>query len=98
MQAIIQQPKESDVEELSIPFDFYRIFYNKNSDIDTAKQLAKETDAAGIILETEKANTIGNKLYPSSGFVPIKIIFTGGKIPANYFNKVPLNITNATEK
>ncbi|HSZ86421.1 MAG TPA: GNAT family N-acetyltransferase [Puia sp.] len=37
--------------------------------IDAAKQLAKQTNAAGIMLETEKANTVGNKLYPSSGFV-----------------------------
>jgi GNAT superfamily N-acetyltransferase len=37
--------------------------------IDSAKQLAKETNAAWIMLETEKANTVGNKLYPSSGFV-----------------------------
>src|SRR5580698_7250241 len=37
--------------------------------IDSAKQLAKETNAAGIMLETEKTNSVGNKLYPSSGFV-----------------------------
>src|ERR1700722_16175871 len=36
--------------------------------IDFAKQLVKETNAAGIMLETEKANSVGNKLYPSSGF------------------------------
>ena len=136
MHAIIQKAKESDVGELSNLFNFYRTFYNKNSDIETAKsflseriqekesvifiatienkivgftqlyplfsslsmkrswllndlyileeyrgkgiskqliesakQLAKETNAAGIMLETEKTNTVGNKLYPSSGFV-----------------------------
>lgn len=37
--------------------------------IEAAKQLARETGAAGILLETEKANTIGNRLYPSAGFV-----------------------------
>jgi len=37
--------------------------------INSAKQLAKETNSAGIMLETEKTNTVGNKLYPSSGFV-----------------------------
>ena len=37
--------------------------------IDRAKQLAKETDSAGLLLETEKSNTIGNNLYPRAGFV-----------------------------
>ncbi|HEX4374514.1 MAG TPA: GNAT family N-acetyltransferase [Puia sp.] len=37
--------------------------------IDAAKQLAKKTNAAWIMLETEKVNAVGNKLYPSSGFV-----------------------------
>jgi len=37
--------------------------------IDAAKQLAKETNAAGIMLETEKTNIIGNKLYPSCDFI-----------------------------
>jgi GNAT superfamily N-acetyltransferase len=136
MQAIIQNAKESDVEELSNLFNLYRIHYKKNPDIETAKnflleriqkkesvifiatiknqivgftqlyplfsslsmkgswllndlyileeyrgngiskqlidaakQLAKDTNAAWIMLETEKANTVGNKLYPSTGFV-----------------------------
>ena len=33
-----------------------------------AKHLARETDAAGLMLETEKSNTIGNNLYPATGF------------------------------
>jgi GNAT superfamily N-acetyltransferase len=33
-----------------------------------AKQLANQTDSSGILLETEKTNSIGNNLYPSSGF------------------------------
>ena len=33
-----------------------------------AKQLAKETDACGLLLETEKSNDIGNQLYPATGF------------------------------
>ncbi|MBS1918064.1 MAG: GNAT family N-acetyltransferase [Bacteroidetes bacterium] len=37
--------------------------------IDQAKEIAKETQAAGVALETEKTNLIGNNLYPSSGFV-----------------------------
>jgi len=37
--------------------------------IEAAKQLARETNAAGLLLETEKTNITGNQLYPSAGFV-----------------------------
>ncbi len=33
-----------------------------------SKELAKATNAAAISLETEKTNTIGNQLYPATGF------------------------------
>ncbi|KUJ50956.1 GNAT family N-acetyltransferase [Chryseobacterium sp. JAH] len=36
--------------------------------IEEAKELAKLTNAAGILLETGKSNDIGNQLYPSCGF------------------------------
>lgn len=36
--------------------------------IEKAKDMARSTDACGILLETEKSNDIGNKLYPSCGF------------------------------
>ncbi|WBV54075.1 GNAT family N-acetyltransferase [Chryseobacterium gambrini] len=36
--------------------------------IEASKELAKSTDAAGILLETGKSNDIGNKLYPRCGF------------------------------
>lgn len=36
--------------------------------IDKAKKLCKETNAHGIILETDKSNIVGNKLYPKTGF------------------------------
>lgn len=36
--------------------------------IEEAKELARLTDAAGILLETGKSNTVGNQLYPSCGF------------------------------
>ena len=36
--------------------------------IDAAKQLARTTDACGLLLETQKNNEIGNKLYPHVGF------------------------------
>jgi GNAT superfamily N-acetyltransferase len=136
MHATIKRAEEHDVNELSILFNLYRIYYKQNSDvitakqflterilkkesiifiaisenkivgftqlyplfsslsmkrswqlndlyileeyrgrgisrqlIDAAKQLAKETNAAGIMLETEKTNIIGNKLYPSCDFI-----------------------------
>jgi ribosomal protein S18 acetylase RimI-like enzyme len=37
--------------------------------IEMAKQLAIKTNAAGLLLETEKTNIVGNRLYPSTGFV-----------------------------
>jgi GNAT superfamily N-acetyltransferase len=36
--------------------------------IDQAKDLSRETGSAGLLLETEKKNLIGNRLYPSAGF------------------------------
>ncbi len=36
--------------------------------IERAKQLARETKAVGIALETEQSNKIGNQLYPRTGF------------------------------
>ena len=36
--------------------------------INRAKDLARTTHAAGVALETEKNNDIGNQLYPSTGF------------------------------
>jgi len=36
--------------------------------IEQAKELCKDTNACGLMLETEKSNDIGNQLYPSVGF------------------------------
>ena len=36
--------------------------------IDQAKVHCKQTKAAGLLLETEKSNIIGNQLYPAVGF------------------------------
>jgi ribosomal protein S18 acetylase RimI-like enzyme len=36
--------------------------------IDKAKELSKKTNACGLILETEKSNIIGNKLYSKTNF------------------------------
>ena len=33
-----------------------------------AKQLAIQTGAAGLLLETDRSNAVGNHLYPSMGF------------------------------
>ena len=52
------------------------LFVNKNfrgkgfskALIEEAKELAKHSNACGILLETGKSNEIGNQLYPSCGF------------------------------
>ncbi len=36
--------------------------------IERAKKLVKDTSACGMFLETGKSNTIGNNLYPRTGF------------------------------
>lgn len=36
--------------------------------INRAKQLIRDSGACGMMLETEKSNTIGNNLYPRTGF------------------------------
>lgn len=36
--------------------------------IEEAKELAKSTDACGVLLETGRSNDIGNRLYLSCGF------------------------------
>lgn len=36
--------------------------------IDRCKAYCEETDACGLLLETEKTNDIGNQLYPKCGF------------------------------
>ena len=37
--------------------------------IEKAKEFALKTGAAGLVLETDKTNDIGNKLYPRTDFV-----------------------------
>ena len=36
--------------------------------IDAGKELCRNTDSCGMILETAKDNSIGNNLYPRAGF------------------------------
>ena len=131
----IREAKKSDLDQLSILFDAYRVFYGKESNvdisknflesrlsnkdsevficeldniligfvqlyplfsstrvskywllndlfvdskyrgkgywkllIDKAKELVKDSNACGMMLETEKSNKIGNNLYPKTGF------------------------------
>lgn len=47
----------------------FRGKYVSVSLINQAKELSQSTKAAGLILETSKSNTIGNKLYPKTGFI-----------------------------
>jgi GNAT superfamily N-acetyltransferase len=133
----IRKAQNSDIDQLALLFDAYRVFYEKPSDINGAKKFlsdritaneseivvaenpenklvgfvqlypifsstrmkrlwllndlyvsenhrgqgiskllmehaqdfAKETQSAGLILETAKTNTIGNQLYPLMGFI-----------------------------
>lgn len=37
--------------------------------IDRAKQLARETNSAGLVLETAKSNVVGNTLYRKADFI-----------------------------
>lgn len=36
--------------------------------IEQAKELCRVSDSSGMMLETQKSNTIGNQLYPRAGF------------------------------
>ena len=36
--------------------------------IERAKDMARKTGAVGVVLETDKTNDVGNKLYPKMGF------------------------------
>jgi GNAT superfamily N-acetyltransferase len=36
--------------------------------LEKSKELAEQTNAVAVILETEKSNDIGNQLYPRAGF------------------------------
>lgn len=36
--------------------------------IERAKDMARKTGAVGVVLETDKTNDVGNKLYPRTGF------------------------------
>jgi len=46
--------------------------------IERCKRHCEETDACGLLLETEKTNDIGNRLYPKCGFELDKV--------HNYYN------------
>lgn len=43
--------------------------------LNAAKHFAKTTEASGLLLETDKDNVIGNKLYPQEGFKSVETNF-----------------------
>ena len=49
--------------------------------IERSKELVIESKACGMMLETEKSNDIGNKLYPSTGFKKIEL--------SNFYEWIP---------
>ena len=49
--------------------------------IKKAKDLVKDTSACGMMLETDKNNSIGNNLYPSQGFKK--------NIASNFYEWIP---------
>ena len=55
------------LNDLFVDPDFRGLGVSKQL-INKAKELARSNNACGILLETEKSNDIGNKLYPSMDF------------------------------
>lgn len=55
------------LNDLFVKEDFRGKRFSKEL-IEEAKDLARSTNACGILLETGKSNDIGNKLYPGCGF------------------------------
>lgn len=65
----IREAKNTDLELLSELFDGYRVFYRKDSDIDTAKEFLaeriKNRDSEIFVCETNKNKLIGFvQLFP----------------------------------
>ena len=65
----IREAKNTDLELLSELFDGYRVFYRKDSDIDTAKEFLaeriKNRDSEIFVCETTKNKLIGFvQLFP----------------------------------
>ena len=65
---IVRRAKKKDLEQLSILFDKYRIFYKKNGDVTTAKQFLKKRmkrKESVIFVAEERDELIGfTQLYP----------------------------------
>lgn len=62
------------LNDLFVQVDFRRKGISKLL-ISTCFQLAKETKACGVMLETERGNTIANQLYQKMGFQLIESNF-----------------------
>ena len=64
----IRRATATDLTELSILFDLYRVFYNKETDLPGAKKFLEEvlrTNASVIFLADEDGKVIGfTQLYP----------------------------------
>ena len=65
---IVRGAKKKDIEQLSILFDKYRIFYKKKGDVDTAKQFLKKRmkrKESVIFVAEEREELIGfTQLFP----------------------------------
>jgi GNAT superfamily N-acetyltransferase len=65
---IIRRAKKKDIEQLSVLFDKYRIFYKRNGDIATAKQFLKKRikrKESVIFVAEERNELIGfTQLFP----------------------------------
>ena len=68
MHSTIRKAEEHDVNELSILFNLYRVYYKKNSDVETAKKFLTERilkKESIIFIATRENKIVGfTKLYP----------------------------------
>ncbi|WP_419870207.1 GNAT family N-acetyltransferase [Chryseobacterium sp. CT-SW4] len=55
------------LNDLYVNEDYRGKGYSKEL-IEEAKEICKQTHAAGVLLETSKTNVVGNQLYPACGF------------------------------
>lgn len=65
---IIRRAKKKDIDQLSVLFDKYRIFYKQRSDVDSAKSFLKKRmkrKESVIFVAEERKNLIGfTQLFP----------------------------------
>lgn len=65
---IIRRAKKKDIDQLSVLFDKYRIFYKQRSDVDSAKSFLKKRmkrKESVIFVAEERKNLVGfTQLFP----------------------------------